>query len=120
MLAFESARKGLEWAAIWTGDRFVSAAVVDKGVHRFLKHTLLVHENDVWSVHIDELLKTGVTGDDTTIEIVEVTRGETSTVKLKHWTEIRWDDWDDVKNHPFWLLFGITEGLDDFKSLGGF
>ena len=120
LLAFESAREGLKWAAIWTGDRFVSATVVDKGVHRFLKHTLLVHENDVWGVHVDELLETGVTGDDTAIEIVEVARGETATVELKHRTEIRWDDWDDVENHPFWLLFGIAEGLDDLKSLGGF
>ena len=56
LLAFESAREGLKWAAIWTSDWLVSTAIVDKGVHRFLKHTLLVHENDVWGVHVDELL----------------------------------------------------------------
>ena len=119
LLAFESAGEGLKWAAVRTGDRLVSAAIVDKGVHRFLKHTLLVHENDVWGVHVDELLKTGVTGDDTTVEVVEIARSEASAIELKHWAEIRWDDWDDVKDHPFWLLFGITEGLDDLKSLSG-
>ena len=90
------------------------ARVVEERVNGFLKHALLVAENDIRSLDFNESLQTVVTYDDTTIEVVQIGCGETSTIQWHKRTEIRRSHRDVVHNHPLWtaLALACTEGLN--------
>ena len=69
-----------------------SSAVVDQRVNCFLKHTLLVTDNDFGSVNFNDLLQTVVSADDSSVKLVQVGRRETSAVQLNHRTNVRGND----------------------------
>ena len=116
-LTFEHVGKGLKGSV--TGSRYGTSAtsVINKRINSFLKHSLLVADDDVRSSELKESLQTVITVDDPSVQIVKVTCGESSAVKLYHGTKIRRDNRDDIHYHPLGLVSGFTECFDNFKSL---
>ena len=81
------------------------AAVVKKGIHRLLKHSLFVANDDFWSLELQQCAKTVVAVDDTAIEIIEIGCRETSTFKRNERAEIRRNDWENIQDHPLGSCF---------------
>ena len=69
-----------------------------------MKHTLLVAENHFRSLDFDKAFQTVVTDNHTTIEVVEVTGGETAAIEWHEWTQFGWNHWNHSQHHPFWAV----------------
>ena len=81
LLALNHIRKRLQWALVRTRDCATATAVVQKRVDSFLQHTLFVTHNNVGRIEIEQTLESVITVNDSTIEIVQVRGGETTTVE---------------------------------------
>ena len=76
------------------------ATVVEQSVHRFLKHPLLVADDDFRRFEEQEVFEAVVAVDDAAIEIVQVGGGETAAFEWHERTQVRWDHWKHGLNHP--------------------
>ena len=118
LLSLEHVGQGLEGSAVGALDgTALSLGVVQQRVHGFLKHSLLVPDDDVGSVQADEALESVVSVDDSSVQVVEVAGCEPSAVKLDHGSEIWRNDGDDREDHPFRAVVAVAEVLDDLDSL---
>ena len=55
--------------------------------------------------------------DDTAVQVIQVGCCKTSSVKLYHRTQIRRNNRNRIKNHPLRTVSGLTECLNNLKSL---
>ena len=117
LLAAQEVRKGLERAVAGARHRATAAAVVNQRVHRFLKHALLVADDDIRRAQLEQALEAVVAVDDAAIQVVQVGGRKTAAVQLNHRAQIRRHDRDDFQNHPLRLVAAGTEGLDDLQTL---
>ena len=119
-LALENLGEGLKSAVTGACDGTAMAAVVEDRVDGFLKHALLVADNDVGSLEREKIAKTVVAVDDAAVEIVEIARRETAALQRDERTKLRRDDGKNVQNHPLGLGVGNAEALYDLHALGDF
>ena len=84
LLALEHVRQRLERPVARTGDRTSTTTVVEQCVNSFLKHALLVVDDDLGCAEVEQALQPVVAVDDAAVQVVEVGRRETSTVELHH------------------------------------
>ena len=75
--------------------------VVEQRVNRLLKHTLLITQNDFRSLDINQSFQTIVTNDHTTIQIIQVRSGETSTIQRNQRTQFGRNHRNHLHDHPF-------------------
>ncbi len=114
LLPFEHVREGAQWTLVRAGEYFTATAVVEESINCFLKHALLVADDDVWSVQLHETTKTVVTVDHTTIKVVQIRSRETTTIEWYEWAKFWWDDRNHVEHHPFRTV-GAT-GFECFNN----
>ena len=121
LLALEGVGEGLEGTVCVALHGRALAGVVEEGVDGFLKHALLVSEDNLGGLDFEEALQTVVAYDYATVEVVEVGSCEASAVEGHERTELGGNDGHCLKNHPLGLVAvaGSTEGLDDLKALEG-
>ena len=81
LLALEHVGQRLQRTLVGTGDGAATAAVVEQRIDRFLKHALLVADDDVRRAQLDQALQAVVAVDDAAIEIVEIGRREAAAVQ---------------------------------------
>ena len=93
------------------------AAVVDESVHRLLKHSLFVFDDDFRRIQLQKLFQTVVAVDHTAIKVVEIGGCKSAAVELHHRTDFRRNDRNCVENHPFRLVAGFAERLDHLETL---
>ncbi len=117
LLTFQHIGKGLECTVIGAGYRSAMSAVVDEGVHSFLKHTLFIADDDIGRVELKHSAQTVITVDDTAVEVIEVRSCISSAVEHNHRTDIGRDDRNDGHDHPFGAVAGEAECLDNFETL---
>ena len=76
LLTLEHVRQGLELSVArsrcGTLNRCTVTAIVDQCVNSFLEHSLLVPYDDLRCAEIEELLKTVVSSDNSSVEIVKI------------------------------------------------
>src|ERR1700758_2688506 len=118
LLALERVGQRLERTVVRTAQHTTTAPVVEERVHSFLQHALFVADDDLGRMEIHELLEAIVPVDDTTIEIVQVGRGEASTVEGHQRAQLGRNDRDHVEDHPLRLVAGLAEGFDNLEALG--
>ena len=118
LLALEHVGERLQRPLVGAGDDAAAAAVVEQRVDRLLQHALFVADDDVGRAQLDQPLQTVVAVDDAAIEIVEVGRGEAPAVERHERPQIRRDHRHHGQNHPFRLVAGGDEGLDQLQPLG--
>ena len=119
-LALENLGERLKRTVAGPRDGAAVAAVVEDGVDRFLKHALLVADDDVGRLEREKVAKTVVAVDDAAIKIVEIARRETAALQRDERTKFRRDDGKNVQDHPLRLRVGNAEALDDLHALGDF
>jgi hypothetical protein len=118
LLAFEHIGERLQRPLVGAGDDAATAAVVEQRVDRLLQHPLLVADDDVGRAQLDQPLQAIVAVDDAAIEIVEVGRGETAAVERHQRTQVRRNHRHMGQDHPFRLVAGLDERLDQLEPLG--
>ena len=117
LLALEHVGEGLQSAGVCAGDGTAAAAVVYQGVHRFLKHALLVADDDVGRIELLESLEAVVAVDDAAVQVVEVAGREAAAVELDHGAQLRREHGQHVDHHPLGAVAALIEGFDDFETL---
>ena len=117
LLALQHVGERLQRALVGARDDAAAAAVVEQRVDRLLKHALLVADDDVRRAQLDQPLQAVVAVDDAAVEIVQVRRREAAAVQRHERTQVRRDHRNDGQDHPFGLVAGLQEGLDDLEAL---
>ena len=84
-----------------TLSRIFHLTIVQETIDSFLKHSLLVSDNNVWSLDRNQALKTVISVDDSSIEFVKVSCSESTTIKLNHRSEVWWNYRKNCEDHPF-------------------
>ena len=115
LLALEGVGEGLERAVVRALENASAAAVVEKGVHGFLQHALLVPNDHVRRAQLEQSPKTIVAVDDLSVELVEIARRETSAIEGNQRTKVRRDHRDDVHDHPLGEVPGLAERIHDLQ-----
>ena len=100
LLTLEHVGEGFELTAAGTLNRSASSAVVDESIDGFLKHSLLVTDDDVRSSELAQLLKSVVSVDYSSVQVIEVGCCESASVELYHRSEFRRDYRNNVEDHP--------------------
>src|SRR5690606_22034102 len=72
LLALEHVAQRLQDAAATAAQRLAALAVIDQAVDRFLKHTLLVADDDVRRAQLQQVLQAVVAVDDAAVQVVQV------------------------------------------------
>src|SRR4029079_2697440 len=89
LLALEHVAQGLQRTVARSGDRTAAAAVVEEPVNSFLKHALLVVDDDLRSTEVKQALEAVVAVDHAAVEVVEVGGRNAATVPLEHRGQLR-------------------------------
>src|SRR5450432_3679726 len=118
LLALEHVGQRLQRALVGAGDDATAAAVVEQGVDRLLQHALFVADDDVGGAQLHQPLQAVVAVDDAAVEIVEIRGRKAAAIERHQRTQVRRDHRHHGEDHPFRLVAGIAERLDDLQTLG--
>ena len=99
------------------GRRCFFLRIIEKRINSFLQHPFFVADDDIRSVKIQQLLEPSVTGNDFSIEIIEVGSREPTAFQLNHRPQIRRNHRNHIQNHPFGFIARIAEIFNDFDTL---
>ena len=116
LLPFQHVRKRFQRTIAGARNGAAAAAIVDEGIDGFLKHAFFIADDDVRRTQFKEAAQAVVSVDDPAIEVVQVRRCKTAAVKLDHGAQFRRNDRNDIHDHPFRFIAGMTEGFDDFQA----
>ena len=116
LLTFKHIGERLERSVVRTGYGSAAAAVVDKSIDSFLKHTLLVADYYLGCAELKELAQTVVSVDNAAVKIIEVARCKASALELNHGTKLRRDNRKHVEDHPLGSVAALSERLDNLKA----
>src|SRR6266849_2624597 len=117
LLALQGVGQRFERTIVGTRNDSPPTAIVEQRVDRFLKHPLLVADDDLGRFQIHQPLQPVVPVDDPAIQVVQIRRGEPAPVEGHQRTELRWDDRHDLEDHPVRLVAGLQERLDHLEAL---
>ena len=118
LLALERVGQRLQRTVVRAAQHTATAAVVEQRINRFLKHALLVADDDVRRLQLHQLLQPVVAVDDAAIEIVQIRGREPAAVERHERTQLRRNDRDDIENHPVRLIGRLAEAVDHLQPLG--
>ena len=118
LLALQHVGERLQRTLVGAGDDAAAPAVVEQRVDRLLQHALFVADDDVGRAQLHQPLQAVVAVDDAAVEIVEVRGREAAAVERHQRPQVRRDDRHLGQDHPFGLVAGVDEGLDDLQALG--
>ena len=119
LLTLQRVGKRLQRTIALTLDGRRLTGVVKQGVNSLLQHTLLVAEDHLRGLDLHQSLQAVVADDDTTIEVVEVGCGKTTTIKGNKRAQVRRRDRDDLHDHPLRTVdaLRLIEGIDNLQTL---
>ncbi|CDE83531.1 predicted protein [Coraliomargarita sp. CAG:312] len=117
LFALEHVGYALERAIAGAGHWPAVAAVVEKGVYGFLEHALLVVDNDVGRLHLHEAAQAVVAVDYAAVKVVEVASGESAAFQRDQRAQIRRNNGQHFKYHPFRTGSAFYETLHELKAL---
>ena len=118
LLALQHVGERLQRALVGAGDDAAAPAVVEQRVDRLLQHALFVADDDVRRAQFDQPLQAIVAVDDAAVEVVQIRGREAAAVERHERTQIRRNHRNFLEDHPFRLIAGMDEGLDDLEALG--
>ncbi len=101
LFALEHVGERLERALVRASNDAAAAAIVEKGIDRFLQHAFFVAHDDVGRLDFHQLTQTVVAVDDAAVKIVEIRGREAAAVERNKRAQFRRNDRNDIKDHPF-------------------
>ena len=117
LLAAQQVGKTLERPVAGAEHGLAHAAVIDQGVDGFLKHALLVADDDLGGFEFLQLAEAVVAVDDAAVQIVEVGCGEAAAVELDHGAQVGGDNGQDFEHHGLGRAVALAEVLHHLKAL---
>ncbi len=109
LLALDHVGQRLQGAVGGAHDGTLAAAVVEEGVHRLLKHALLVADDHLGGVEVHQLLEAVVAVDDAAVQVIQVAGGKVAAVEQHQGPQVRRDDRNAVQHHPLGLVGGAAQ-----------
>ena len=119
-LTFNHVCQRFQWAFVGTCHRFTATAVIQQWVHCFLQHAFFIANDDVGCAQFQQTFQTVVTVNHTTVQIVQVRSGKTATIQRYQWTQIRWQYWQHIHDHPLKFHTWALEGFQYFQTFCNF
>ena len=125
LLSFQRITEGLQGTVRVSLHAAYLTAIVEQRVHRLLQHTLLVAHYNFRSFDLQQLLKTVVADDNTSVELVDVRSGKAAAIQWHQRSQIGRNYGNYLDDHPFrtivettglHLLLRLTERLNHIKS----
>ena len=120
LFALQHIAERLQRALVGAPDRAPATPVVEQGIHRLLQHPHLVADDHTRRFQLYQAFEPIVAVDDPAVEIVEVRRGEPAPVERDQWPQFRRQHRDDIHDHPFRLVAGPDEGVNDPQAFDVF
>ena len=117
LFALEHVGHGLQRTLIGAGNGAATAAVVEQSVDGFLQHPFFVADDDFRRMQLDQPFQPVVPVDDAAIEVVEVRGGEPATIQRDQRAQLRRNNRNDFKDHPFRPGAGFKKRLDQLQPL---
>ena len=117
LLALEHVGQRLQGPVARTGDGPATTTVVEECVNGLLKHALLVVDDDLRCAEVEQALQPVIAVDDAAVEVIEIGRRETATIKLHHRAQVRRDHRNGVEDHALRRVRCIEECCHDLQSL---
>src|SRR3954468_24659637 len=117
LLAFEHIGERLQRTFVGARDDAAATAVVEQRIDRFLKHALLVADDDVRRAQFDQPLEAVVAVYDAAVEIVQVGGRKTTAIERNERAQIRRDHRHLRQDHPLGLVVRLGERLDQLEAL---
>ncbi len=96
------------------------SAVINQGIHSFLKHSFFITNNNIWGFQFQHSLQTVISINHTSIQIIQVRSCITSTVKHHHRAQIRRNDRHNIQNHPSRFIARLEKCFYDFQPFQNF
>ena len=117
LLTTEQVGKRLKLVVVAALDCSTTSTVVDQCVNSFLQHSLFISNDDVGSLKVNKVLQSVVSVDNPSVQVVQITGRESTTIELHHRVKFRRKNWKNREDHPFGLISALAEGLYDSESL---
>ena len=117
-LALEHVGKRLERPVARARHRPPVTAVVEQRVHRLLQHPFLVADDDFGRLELQQVFQPVIPVDHPAIEIIQIRRGKTPTLKRHQRPQVWRNDRQHNENHPLRPDFVDVKGLDELDALG--
>ena len=118
LLALEHVGERFQRPLVGAGDDAPAPAIVEQRVDQLLQHALFIADDDVRRAQLHQPLQAIVAVDDAAVEIVEVGGREAPAVERHQGPEVGRNDRHLGQDHPFGLVAGVDERLDDLQALG--
>ena len=117
LLAFDHVSQRLQRALVGTGDSATTTTIVEQCVNGFLQHALLVSNDDVRCIEIQQTLQAIVAVDDTSIQVVQIRRGEPTAIQRHQRAQLRGQHRQDFEHHPLGPVARLQERLHELETL---
>lgn len=86
--------------------------IINQGIDRLLEHTLLIADNNFRRMQFNQALQPIIAIDHPSIQIVQITGRKSSTIKLYHRPQIRWNHRQHGQDHPCRVVATLAKALD--------
>ena len=100
LFSFKHVAERFQGPVAGTCHRTSASTVIDQSVNSLLQHPFFIADDDIRRLEFQQTFQPIVAVNDSTIEIVQVRGGETSTVQLDHRSQFRRDDRNNIHDHP--------------------
>src|SRR5690606_29194576 len=87
LFALERSRKRLQRTVVRPAQNTAAAAIVEKSIDRFLKHTLFIADDNFRCTQFHQLFQTVVAVNDAAVKIVQIRRRKASAVQRNERTK---------------------------------
>jgi len=118
LLALDHVGQALERAIVAAQDRPAAPPVVQQGVHRLLKHPLLVADDHFGGVQVDQLLEPVVPVDDAAVQVIQIAGREVVPLQQHEGPKVRRNHRNGLQDHPGGLVLAVLDVVDQFQPLG--
>ncbi|CAB4933383.1 unannotated protein [freshwater metagenome] len=117
LLALEHVRERLQRTVTRASHWTATTTVVEQRVNGFLKHALLVVDDDLRRAKVKQTLQPVIAIDNATVEVVEIASREAAAIKLNHRTKIRRNNGNGIKDHAPRRIGCAQECRDNLEAL---
>ncbi len=118
-LPLQHVRKRLQGALARTCNNPTPPPIIEKSVNRFLKHPLLVADNNLRRVQLLQPFEPVIPIDHPPVEVVEIARRKTTSIQGDQRAEIGRNYGDNFEDHKFRTVDSrFPECVHDLKALG--
>ncbi len=120
LLTFDHVSKRFQRTLVRTGNSATATTVIEQGINRLLQHALFVAHDNIRRIQVQQALQTVITVNNAAIQIVQIRGRKTAAIQRYQRTQIRWQNRQNLQDHPLWLVARICQRFDQLQALRQF